>query len=1117
MQTLLTDGRRTFTVYGIEIAMDTKFVSPHISRCHWRVGDGKAVRLLFSVAVAVSISWVRGESDPVFADAPDFFKTEDGRYLWQEAHADVLPGGDLQLSQHPFQFNPGESIRYIDYESGDDSNPGTRDAPWKHHPWDPQASVEAGVEDVDTFVFKRGVDYRGVIEVRQSGSPGRTVQFTSEPGWGEGEAVLSGAEVLEGPWRKVADEDAPRHLRLPLNVWAMSLENFGEIHGIWEIRDDGIHPFVLARTPNWVLDPALPDLREDWYEYASTSRPKKGPRKLLPREPGHPVGVEPGNPLLGVDSGRLEGFDPEMLKGALLRGESGGMMGYNEVAVVEAFDPETRVIESNYPRYRSDPEAGSRYFLEGKMAFLDFPGEYIVHDNILYVKLAPGRSPAGLHFEAATRSQILRLIEADHIEVSGLSFRFNGNPDPMARPFEDGSYPHPAAIYTRGSITGLQVRNCRFIHVPLALTTHLPEEKDRLDLFTIADNHVFRSGEGGMLIGRPSRRSGSIRFLRNDFQECGLTYPMPAADIKAWRLCHAAGNFAYRCGSQGLNIFMGKEGHLKYDTADVPLIRNLVHNNRAEDCMKMSNDFGQIEIWQGGPHYVFNNVSADPNGYWNRVFSTVQGDDERTYRSARFAFSYYLDGAFKAYVFNNLAWGRSNDLRSRLANASALQETLGHQCMVFNNTFHRFGAAFVRHLPEAGRNAYLGNILDDMSDCYFRQDNWNPRRRQPDAAFAYQTMAIARNFFSGPAPNYFGQLMYMKPEYPTLEDFREGLMKWHPIDGSIGTRLEHSPLVNPGEGDFRPRSDSAVRGEGVRVFVPWGLSGVVGEWHFHQYPEQTAPVIYGEEFYMRPELMHRKMYQHVPRWNLTPVGFERSDFTNSPLEDWIPGALRFNGRDQYCILEDRLLRKAATYEFQSHPWHPKVDRTFDGSNRKTLDIQEGNFLIEIVFSPDESKTACLVRKMDGGFGYQLDMDENGNPQLTLASGGKIFRATGALRFDPGKWHHLIVEVDRHDTEQPVRMYVDGKPVVVERGGVEEVVNAPLSNAGDFLVGSNGSEDFFAGRVGFLRLARGTLRDAHTTIKELYAWQFDGPFLRDFAGVRPPDGARDAGALQSSAP
>ncbi len=1059
-----------------------------------------------------------GEASASGDDAwqPDFLRTGDGRYLWQEAPATVLPGGELEPRPESFRYGPGPSVRYIDYENGDDGAPGTREEPWKRHPWDPRFSGESDGNGVDTFVFKRGVDYRGVIEVERSGSRDRTLQFTSEPGWGEGEAVLSGAEVLRGPWRKVTAEDAPEHLPLPLNVWAMPLEGLGPLHGVWELGEDGIRPLVLARTPNWVLDPAAPDLREDWYEYASTSRPKDGPRKKLPREPGHPVGVEPGNPLLGVDSGRLEGFAPEVLRGAILRGESGGMMGYNEVAVVEDFDPVTRVLTSNYPRYRSDPETACRYYLEGKMAFLDFPGEYLIADDVLYVVLAPGREPSNLHLEAAVRTHILRLVNTNHIEVSGLTFRFNGNPDPLARPFDTTGYSHPAAVYTQGSITGLRIRNCRFNHVPLAVTTHMPEADDCLDLFSITDNFVHRSGEGGMILGNPSRRSGRIKVLRNQFSECGLIYPMPTVDIKSWQLCHAAGNFAERCGSQGLNIFMGKEGHLRYDPADVPLIRNLVHHNRAEDCMKMANDFGQIEIWQGGPHYVFNNVSIDPNGFWNRVFATAK-DGERDYRSARFAFSYYLDGAFKAYLFNNLAWGRSNDPRSRLANASALQETLGHQCMIFNNTFHRFGAAFVRHLPEGGRNAYLGNILDDISDVYFRQDNWNPRGRQPDSAFAYHTMAFARNIFSGPEPNYFGQLVFKGPEYRTLEDFRAALGRWHPIDASLGLRMESSPLVDPGARDFRPKPESPARGQGVRVFVPWGLSGVVGEWHFHQYPENADPVIYGEEFYMRPEFMHRKMYHRAPRWNLTPVGFERADFSVSPLEDWIPGALRFNGENQYCVLPDRLLREPSTYDFKAHPWHPPVDRTFDGSNRITLDMDTNNFLIESYLAPEIGGPASLAGKMAEGAGYRLGLTSEGKPLLTLASGGKTLRATGAARFAEGQWHHFIAEVDRSDPSDPVRMYLDGEPVAVEMEGDTAVLGGSLSNGGDFLVGSDGGGAFFNGAMSFLRVARGTLRDAHTTIDELYAWQFDGPALRDFAGAKPPPGERDAGALQADRP
>jgi hypothetical protein len=54
--------------------------------------------------------------------------------------------------------------------------------------------------------------------------------------------------------------------------------------------------------------------------------------------------------------------------------------------------------------------------------------------------------------------------------------------------------------------------------------------------------------------------------------------------------------------------------------------------------------------------------------------------------------------------------------------------------------------------------------------------------------------------------------------------------------------------------------------------------------------------------------------------------------------------------------------------------------------------------------------------------------------------------------------------------------------------------------------------YLKGTVEFVRVSLGTLKDAKTDIKELCAWQFHGPFLRDFAG-REPDGKRDAGALE----
>ena len=48
--------------------------------------------------------------------------------------------------------------------------------------------------------------------------------------------------------------------------------------------------------------------------------------------------------------------------------------------------------------------------------------------------------------------------------------------------------------------------------------------------------------------------------------------------------------------------------------ARCPLVRVLIHQNKAWKTMQNANDFGGIETWQHGPVYIFNNLSHDARG-----------------------------------------------------------------------------------------------------------------------------------------------------------------------------------------------------------------------------------------------------------------------------------------------------------------------------------------------------------------------------------------------------------------------------------------------------------------------------------------------------------------------
>ncbi len=92
----------------------------------------------------------------------------------------------------------------------------------------------------------------------------------------------------------------------------------------------------------------------------------------------------------------------------------------------------------------------------------------------------------------------------------------------------------------------------------------------------------------------------------------------------------------------------------------------LIHHNKVWESMLNCNDYGGIETWQGGPFYVFNNLSYNALGYrnWERYSGTDAG----------FGHAYYLDGAFKNYHFNNIAWGKAKDVASPVVNCAAFQE-----------------------------------------------------------------------------------------------------------------------------------------------------------------------------------------------------------------------------------------------------------------------------------------------------------------------------------------------------------------------------------------------------------------------------------------------------------
>ena len=347
----------------------------------------------------------------------------------------------------------------------------------------------------------------------------------------------------------------------------------------------------------------------------------------------------------------------------------------------------------------------------------------------------------------------------------------------------------------------------------------------------------------------------------------------------------------------------------------------------------------------------------------------------------------------------------------------------------------------------------------------------------------------------------------------TFDEFRRALEKGKGLLCELGAVSENPPLRDPARGDFRPADGSAAIDRGVKVFVPWALCGVVGEWNFYPAGDDPSRII-DEHWYMTDYHVSREGYHERPTYPLRGVNIGREDYVQGVLEDWIPGALRFTAaKKQYAAIAHAEMMKPFSFRDLKKSRHEDARPepcTVEGEALKNPQIYTSNLLIEVVFRTQPGHAGgLLIEKMKDG-GYGLTIGPQGRLSFTLKGGGASAAVESRDPLNDGKWHHAIVEADRQ--AKTLTVYVDGKKDA-SAGGLDGSVS--LANDGDVHVGGTPEGRGFDGTIDFLRIALGTLADADTTIEEPFAWEFDGPFLRDFAGRKPAGARRDAGAIEAA--
>ena len=1107
-----------------------------------------------------------------------------GSYL--SVNAQSIP--DIQWEPESFLYESGKSQKYIDYSSGNDNNLGTKAKPWKHHPWDPEASGKsATTKGIHTYVFKKGVAYRGHLIADDSGEANNPIRLTVDPNWGQGEAEILGSQKVQGTWNRYTGSDG---LQFPTSsdgkIWYIDLDIDFDPKLLWMLKDGEIARVPVAREPDWTISNP-DDPKSEWWEWtghkytgiisvdstegfavddkiwtfqgdkAATAQYVAFEQDKVRQDmdasaivitaiDGNKLSVEcseyvtfklKGKTITNgtvvtnaqsdinqrkhrvMDTVNLTGQNSDFYKDAVVWTEHLSYAGYGHPTKVKYYSPEEQSIEFTLlvpwlEGQKRAPSKHCRYFLENKPQFLDSPGEYFfkkgINESRLYIRLPEDENPDKAHVEIARYPVIIEISGQKHITISGLSFRFDNIDDWLANSEK------VAAIQLLGNCSNITISHCRFEHVIKALASYPLQDGDVTDYIELSDSEIkhtdqnavaLRFGVGGAWgynlfpNNEPLGRLVHVNILRNNVYDIGHR-PSPgeachAIELKGGELVEVAYNVidkTYAGGIQAINNRFSAQSEKLMDWGS-PLNRSLIHHNKVTNAMLQGNDWGAISAWGVGPSYTYSNIVGNSVGHRNSFYregwpQEHDFDNFHSITNKNFGIAFYFDFMYKGYCFNNIAWGKENDMEERYYNSMAYFQTQGSLNHVFQNTFYRF---VVGTMSFADSFRVLGNLYLDCGYSYLTH-----------GAKVINTTAYANNAFHGDVEKF---ALGAGTESFSLTDFQQHLEQSDALASNTGFVLDKEYVRNAAEHDFRLTKDAPGIDQGVKVFVPWGLYKVVGEWNF--FKDKTNPgILYDDHFVLNDEWRDGRMYLQIPRHDLTAHNVMAKDYEKGLLEDWVEGALNFDGKTQYCNINDASTKADYTWKINE-----RTSGTYPGEKRLTLDVRNESFLIEIVFKTKRNQTGgTLVSKGSNQHGYHLVIDENGKAQLQLSFDKKQYVATTLDTVNDNKWHHLVAEVDRKNKK--VNIYLDGKSCKIEEQGVLPK-STSLSNKADFTVGRLSTEEagFFHGSIDFLRLSQGSLTDSETTIDELYKWEFDGPSVRDFFGKKPKGKKRDIGAIE----
>jgi hypothetical protein len=292
----------------------------------------------------------------------------------------------------------GGTTYYVDYQKGSNSNAGiSTAAPFRHCPGDPSATgvpASTTLYPGDTVIFKGGVKYRGRIEMKWAGNSSDPITYTSDPNWGSGKPILTGADSFSQSWTQCASAstcwDNPNYA----NIWYTTIPSGTTFEN--RLLQDG--EFLWFAMEPDMTDPIHWDSpKADWY--------------AIPYNYMTKTSIKNTSVFTQASSSYWDGA----YVGAYCSGNT------TEMSAITGFNPSTNTVTME-SLYGTPISSGTTYHsVLNHPALIDTEGEYAFRpsENRVYLWAAGGGDPGLQTLEISKRKEVFYGVASD-IVIDGL-------------------------------------------------------------------------------------------------------------------------------------------------------------------------------------------------------------------------------------------------------------------------------------------------------------------------------------------------------------------------------------------------------------------------------------------------------------------------------------------------------------------------------------------------------------------------------------------------------------------------------------------------------------------------------------------------------------------------